>query len=58
MFEWAYIWVEKRVINLGGLYSREHIHRGVGGGGGLIYGIFWYYFFNLVLIFFQLSIIF
>ena len=30
----AYIWVEKRVTNLGGLYLGELIHQG-GGGGGL-----------------------
>ena len=29
----AYIWVEKRVTNLGGLYLGELIHRGGGGGG-------------------------
>ena len=33
----AYIRVEKRVTNLGGLYSGELIH-----GGGLIYGILRY----------------
>ena len=32
----AYIWMEKRVTNLGGLYSGELIH------GGLIYGILRY----------------
>ena len=26
MFEWAYIWVEKRVTNLEDLYSGELIH--------------------------------
>ena len=28
IFGWAYIWVEKQVTNLGGLYSGELIHRG------------------------------
>ena len=40
IFGWAYIRVEKRVTNLGGLYSGELIHGG--GGGGLFtefYGI-------------------
>ena len=39
IFGWAYIRVEKRVTNLGALYSEGLIH---GEGGGLIYGILRY----------------
>ena len=47
IFTRAYIRLEKRFTNLGGLYLGELIHGGEGGGQGVIYGILRYAFLKI-----------